>query len=86
MGTVRSDDYNPDDEVVEDEMEGYMVMPEDALCYIPCGEEPMGCANCPERGRTEVHDKGYYSDRLRFLEDIGIDMDDPRFDDVWSEM
>lgn len=23
---------------------------EDALCNIPCGEEPFGCADCPNAG------------------------------------
>jgi hypothetical protein len=38
---------------------------EDAGCANPCGEEPMGCSGCPERGNTgPAHVKAYYSERL----------------------
>jgi len=62
-------------------------MYEDAGCVNPCGEEPMGCARCPERGNTgRPHDKAWAEDNIRHLERLGIDMDDPRFDDMLGQM
>jgi len=59
-------------------------MNEDAGCANPCGEEPMGCARCPELGnRGRPHDKAWALDKMRYIEDVlGVDMDDPRFDDL----
>ena len=44
---------NFDDEMLEIE-DGMMVMPEDAMCFIPCGLEPMGCVSCDQIGRCDI--------------------------------
>lgn len=60
---------------------------EDAGCANPCGQEPMGCPGCPELGNTgRPHDKAWAEDNIAALERAGIDMDDPAFDDLFSQM
>ena len=44
---------NFDDEMLEIE-DGMMVMPEDAMCFIPCGLEPVGCVSCDQIGRCDI--------------------------------
>ena len=61
-----------------------MSFPEDAACMNPCGEEPMGCSGCPERGNTgKPHDKSYYMDMYEFLEDNGWDPDYDDYPEGW---
>ena len=48
-------------------------MYEDALCNNPCGQEPLGCANCPEIGRAEpsleFYNQDDYYDYIAYTDD-----------------